>query len=261
MLNGFQNVTDKGAIEAFLRGDVSLQVYGIGDLDDFFWPYTAWHGWYEGGELRSLFLVYSGTGLPVLLALEERERAAAAALLKTLLPRRFYCHVSPYLGVELPARASVEPHGRHTKMSLAAPERLKAAILPGYPTRPMRVEDLPMIMELYERAYPGNWFDNRMLETGKYHGAFLDSRLVAIAGVHVYSKKYGVAALGNITTHPELRGKGLGASITATVCEDLLRDVKFIGLNVLADNAAAIRCYEKIGFKVDSTYDEFMVTR
>jgi predicted GNAT family acetyltransferase len=125
----------------------------------------------------------------------------------------------------------------------------------------MSAEDLPMIMDLYARAYPGNWFDKRMLATGKYHGAFLGSRLAAIAGVHVYSKKYGVAALGNITTDRELRGKGLGASITAAVCEDLLKDVAFIGLNVRADNTAAIRCYEKIGFKLDSYYDEFMVTR
>ena len=264
MKNGLQSVIDKGEIERFLLGDAGLHVYSIGDLDDFFWPYTAWHGWYERGELRSLFLVYSGTDLPVLLALEERDRGAAAALLKELLPRlpkRFYSHVSPYLGGVLAGCASVEPHGLHAKMSLRSPERLKAAILPGYPARAMRVEDLPAIMELYARAYPDNWFDKRMLATGKYHGAFLDSRLVAIAGIHVYSEKYGVAALGNITTDPEFRGKGLGASITATVCEDILKDVSFIGLNVLADNAAAIRCYEKIGFKVDSTYDEFMVTR
>ena len=54
MNKGLQTVTDKAAIEAFLRRDVSLHAYSIGDLDDFFWPYTSWYGWYERGELCSL---------------------------------------------------------------------------------------------------------------------------------------------------------------------------------------------------------------
>lgn len=261
---GLHIVTDKAVIEAFLRRDMSLYAYSLGDLDDFFWPYTAWYGWYGRGKLLSLFLLYRGTGLsPVLLALEERERAAAAALLGELLPRlpqRFYSHASPYLGPALAGRASVESHGLYSKMSLVAGDRLGAGILPEYPARPVLAEDLPAIMELYGLAYPANWFDRRMLETGKYQGAFCGSRLIAIAGVHVYSKRYGIATLGNITTHPDFRGKGLGASITATVCEDLLKDVGFIGLNVKADNRAAIRCYEKIGFKAGSNFEEFMVT-
>jgi hypothetical protein len=34
---------DKGEIEAFLRRDVSLHIYEIGDLDDVFWPHTTWY--------------------------------------------------------------------------------------------------------------------------------------------------------------------------------------------------------------------------
>jgi RimJ/RimL family protein N-acetyltransferase len=262
--DGLRTITDKDVIEPFLRGDTALHVYSIGDLDDFFWPCTTWYGWHERGKLAALFLMYRGTGLPVLLALEERLPEASRALLKALLPllpRNFYAHLSPYLAGAFAGSASLETHGRHLKMSLAVAVRLKAGILSSYPTRSLLSEDLPGIMDLYAQSYPGNWFDRKMLETGKYHGAFLGSRLIAIAGVHVYSKKYRVAALGNITTHPEFRGKGLGASITATVCEDLLKDVDLIGLNVLADNKAAIRCYERIGFEVSSVYDEFAVTK
>jgi predicted GNAT family acetyltransferase len=60
-----------------------------------------------------------------------------------------------------------------------------------------------------------------MLETGQYLGAFEGGAIVAVAGVHVYSERYGGAALGNVTTHPRHRGRGLGAAVTAALCKSL----------------------------------------
>jgi predicted GNAT family acetyltransferase len=77
--------------------------------------------------------------------------------------------------------------------------------------------------------------------------------------VHVYSAEYRVAALGNITTHPDHRGRGLATAVTAGCCKHLLESVELIGLNVRADNAAAIRAYEKIGFEVRAVYHEWMM--
>ena len=54
-----------------------------------------------------------------------------------------------------------------------------------------------------------------MLETGKYFGIRREGILVSVAGIHVYSPEYDVAALGNITTHPDFRGQGLGRKVTA----------------------------------------------
>jgi ribosomal protein S18 acetylase RimI-like enzyme len=79
--------------------------------------------------------------------------------------------------------------------------------------------------------------------------------------VHVYSIRYKVAALGNITTHPDYRGRGYGRMVTGRVCKSLLGDeIDHIGLNVKADNAGAIRCYEKLGFEVVGSFREFNVT-
>ncbi len=61
--------------------------------------------------------------------------------------------------------------------------------------------DLPALQTLYAAAYPGNWFDSRMLGTGQYVGIWQGDRLMAVAGIHVYSPSYKIAALGNITTH------------------------------------------------------------
>ena len=79
--------------------------------------------------------------------------------------------------------------------------------------------------------------------------------------MHVYSAAYRVAALGNIATAPARRRRGLGRVVTAAVCQSLLASVDVIGLNVLADNAAARRCYEGLGFTDVCEYDEVLLER
>lgn len=73
-----------------------------------------------------------------------------------------------------------------------------------------------------------------------------------------YSPTYRVAALGNITTDPDFRGRGYASPVVAALCRDLLRTVEHIGLNVKADNLAAIRCYRALGFDRCSQYGEYM---
>src|SRR5947208_10651053 len=97
-----------------------------------------------------------------------------------------------------------------------------------------------------------------MLETGFYFGIHRGDVLMSVAGVHVFSQRYKVAALGNIATHPDARGQGLATTTTARLCQELLRaGIEHIGLNVRADNRGAIACYEKIGFERVAGYGEY----
>ncbi|MFO0757882.1 MAG: GNAT family N-acetyltransferase [Byssovorax sp.] len=252
---------DKPAIEAFLRRDPALHLYALGDLDDFFFPHTSFHALREDGALRALFLVYRGLPPPVLLALEEHDPEAAEALLPAVvatLPRPFYVHVSPALRAPMERLVALDDHGRHLKMILSDREKLAALPPSPIPIRPLTEADLPAILDLYRRAYEGNWFDPRMLGTGQFCGAFLDGALAAIAGVHVCSERYRVAALGNIATDPRRRGEGLGTAVTAALCRRLFERVDHVGLNVKADNEAALRCYARVGFTVRAAYDEAM---
>lgn len=112
----------------------------------------------------------------------------------------------------------------------------------------------------YGQSYPGHWFDPRMLDTGQYFGIRDAGELVCAAGIHVHSPEYGMAALGNIATRPDRRrGRGLALRATARLCQSLLSEVNVVGLNVKADNRAAIACYEKLGFKAVAEYQELMV--
>jgi ribosomal protein S18 acetylase RimI-like enzyme len=85
--------------------------------------------------------------------------------------------------------------------------------------------------------------------------------LVSVAGVHVVSLHYRVAALGNITTRPALRGRGYARRVTAHLCQSLAQRVDHIGLNVKADNAAALACYRRLGFQTIGQYEEFDAKR
>jgi predicted GNAT family acetyltransferase len=117
--------------------------------------------------------------------------------------------------------------------------------------------DIDHLRALYEASYPGNWFEPRMLETGFYYGVRHDGALVSVAGIHVYSPRYKIGVLGNVTTHPAFRGQRLATSTCAKLCRELLKTVEHIGLNVKADNVSAIRTYERLGFEVVGEYGEF----
>lgn len=257
-----QIVKDKIRIESFLRRNTALHLYELGDLDDFFFSYTTWYAHESDGRIDSIAMMYRGTELPVLLALSDEPAGGVKELLREIskeLPDKFYCHLSPGLEVVFKGSFKLEPHGRHLKMVLSDPNMLKKADISDVVQ--LGVSDEKEISVFYDAAYPGNWFDVRMLKTGQYFGLRRKGHLVSVAGIHVYSPKYKVAALGNIATLPELRGHGLGTKVTAALCLNLLQTVDVIGLNVLADNAGAIKCYRKLGFKTCGEYGEFMAYR
>lgn len=250
---------DKKAIESFLRKNIYLHIYCIGDLDDFFWQNTQWYGLQENDEIQAIATLYTIPPFPTLLALSE-DKDTMQELLQSifhLLPGKFYTHLSPGLDEVFEKRFSVQSHGEHYKMGLNN-ESLICDIDCSQVTR-MGSDDLEDIQQLYQDSYPGNWFDPRMLETEQYFGIRVKNRLVSIAGIHVYSEQYKVAALGNIVTHPDYRGNGFGKCVTAKLCQSLLQNVEHIGLNVKADNEIAVAMYKKLGFEVIGTYYENMI--
>jgi len=252
---------DRDEIAEALERDALLHIYEIGDLDDLFWPFTTWYARREGAHIEEIALVYKHTDLPVLIALRREPVDGLVSLTRGIarfLPRRIYAHTRPGGTAALEASFAIEPHGAHLRMALQEPARLGEIDPMG--AVPLAKEDLPEVEEFYGASYPGNWFDPWMIETGAYFGIRRGGDLVCVAGVHVVSARGDVAALGNIATRPDQRGQGLAAAATAALCRHLTeeRGIGRIGLNVKADNAAAIACYAKLGFRTIATYDGSM---
>lgn len=249
---------DKSAILAFLRKSEELQIYSIGDLDDFYWPKTTWYSIIEGNIIESIALLYDGLNGPTLLLFYDADPGYSIELLRSIrsiLPKIFYAHLSPGLTSVFGEENIIKNYGLHFKMILkSTPLEIDDPNI-----RRMSVNDLPIIEDFYLKAYQGNWFDKRMLDTEKYFGYFAEGILAGISGIHVYSCKYKVAALGNIATLPEYRGRQIGFRLTSRLCNDLSKDIDLIGLNVKSDNEYAIRCYNKTGFEITGTYEECLI--
>ena len=260
------SIHDKQTIERFARRNPYLFLYELGDLDDFFWPYTVWYALEDEGDMREMALFYTDVEPPVLLAHTATSPETMRQLLMGLrraLPHRFFSHLDQH-GAQALRDAHLESQGVYLKMGLLDAAR---AVAPqrndGVTLRQLSARDLPAIETFYAMAYPHNWFVPRMLQTGCFFGA-TDSggALASVAGIHVFSPQFKVAALGNIATLPIHRGRGLAAAVTAALCTHLLaQGIVHIGLNVRADNAAAITCYENLGFARMAEYGEYMVAQ
>ena len=246
------------AIEAFLRRAPYLHAYELGDLD----PREAAHTtWLAGDPVRAVVLLYRGLTTPTLVGLvedgagrDEMRRVLAAHA--DQLPPRFYAHLTAGL-VDALAPADSVLLGHNWKMALtAAPPEL-----PGSAVVPLTPRDADDAVRFYAESYPGSYFEPVNLERGPYLAIRDRHGIAAIAGVHVYSPIMRVASLGNIATRPDARGHGHARRVTAALCARLRAEVDMIGLNVRADNAAAIACYRAVGFERLGEYGEWRLTR
>ncbi|MBK8981645.1 MAG: GNAT family N-acetyltransferase [Ignavibacteria bacterium] len=255
-------LSDKKVIESFFRKNTCLNIYPIGDLDEFFFKHTKWYALTEKtgeNKILEIAFLYTGTDLPVLLAVCDGDLKNMKELLKEIsaeLPDKIYAHLSPGLEIIFSNEYKAEDFGRHYKMCLVKNNFQEMSERDNI--RSLMSEDIEEIQKFYADAYPGNWFDMRMLETGKYFGYYSDGKLTGAAGIHVYSPEFKVAALGNITTHPFHRGKSICRKLTSVLCSDLFETTDHIGLNVHIDNKAAIECYIKTGFNITGEYHEYL---
>lgn len=251
---------DRDAIRELLLRDPYIHLYELGDLDPFFFPRTRWF------RLdAAVALLYSAPGTDVLLCFARAEEPARSLLraIEPVLPDAVHSHLSPGLFPALAPHYRARSEGASAKMSLRDPE----ALLAGSIARrdgivvPLGPSDLGELLSFYASAYPGNWFDPRMLETGRYYGLRDEEGLVAVAGVHVYSRAEGVGVLGNVATRPGRRGRGHGTRVTGELCRTLQAERLRIGLNVARDNLPAIRSYRSLGFVHEADYEERSLIR
>lgn len=250
-------IRDKTVILNFLSENPGLYLYLIGDLDDFFWPNTKWFAVTQNDSIKSIALLYSGE-TPTFLLFHEGDAVYSSFLIKSIkneLPETFNVHLSPGLINIFGGENILKNYGHNLRMVLT---KIPGPVSDNH-IRRLGLSDLEEMRSFYSISYQGNWFDSRMVETGKYFGYFIGNSLVGVSGIHVYSREYRVAALGNIATHPDFRGKKIACKLTVALCEDLRNDTDTIGLNVNSGNIPAIRCYENAGFEIYSSYDECLI--
>jgi len=247
---------DQALLRTFLRQDCITHAYQLGDLNPMFFKFSRWFAIESSpGTLDSVMLLYSGLRLPVVLTTGSDEGVAALfEATRDVLPERFHYHV----------------HKRHL-------DALRAVhTLPRSPRPMVRMalrrddfrddidtcevvsvghRDTASLIALY-RFYPDNFFDPYQMETGLYFGIRNEDQLVSIAGVHMVSPEDDVAAIGNLVTHPNHRGRGFATCCTARLLRDVFKRVSMAALSVRQDNEPAVRTFQRLGFETHHVYFE-----
>jgi ribosomal protein S18 acetylase RimI-like enzyme len=92
----------------------------------------------------------------------------------------------------------------------------------------------------------------QVLVASANHRRFLGTAVV------FYRKGSGVARLYSLATRPEARGKGVGSALIEAV-ENAARQrrCRALRLEVRSDNAAAIRLYERLGYRRTGRYARY----
>jgi GNAT superfamily N-acetyltransferase len=252
-------IDDPAAIRALLESDRRWAVYLLGDLDPKHFPHCHWHS--AAGEPPVLLLLYQAFSPAVLCTLGSPDRLAP--LLAEIDPAlRFYLHIRPEV-VPL-----LEPRYRLTELKsmwrmVLDPARFLAGDLSG--TVRLSEADVDALERLYADGHavgegPGFYYP-AMVTDGVFYGVYEGPDLVSVAGTHLVVPQEGIAAVGNIYTRRDRRGRGLAGRTTAAVVAELLRrGVPTIALNVVQTNAPAQRVYERLGFQVYCPFVEGLAT-
>lgn len=105
--------------------------------------------------------------------------------------------------------------------------------------------DVPEMLDLVARTAPGP-FAVRTIVLGSYLGIRRAGRLVAMAGERLHPP--GWTEISAVCTEPEHRGHGLATRLVRAVAAGIRGRGETPFLHAAADNHAAVRLYESLGF-------------
>ena len=117
----------------------------------------------------------------------------------------------------------------------------------AFDIQPLGEADAPDMLALATLTKPGP-FRSRTHEMGRFFGVREGGQLIAMAGERLYVP--GFHEISAVCTHPDHRGRGLGAALMRKVGARMLDEGDQPFLHTYASNATAIALYRKLGFEV-----------
>ncbi len=236
---------DVTAIRTILAADPAWSIYALGDLAPGFVERSEWFCPPDGAQ--ALALLFRGFDTPVLFAMGEAD-GVAAMLDEIGRESVVYLHVRPEIVPVLARRYQITELKEMCRMVLDW-ETHRPAACDGVVR--LSAADLGDLERLYadgrESGEAPDFFFPPMLDDGVFFGVREGRELVAAAGTHLVAPGEGVAAVGNVYTCRDRRGRGLAAKTTGAVVNELAGLT--VALNVSRKNETAIRVYERLGFK------------
>ena len=251
---------DIAAIRTALEIDRAWAAYPLGDLAPGFFEHCSWfQSPSDAGALAMLYRAFT----PSVLFTQGPADSLATILDEFSTDLSVYLHVRPEALPVVATRYRIVELRQMWRMVL---ERSVYGGASGRDVLRLSSASRSAVEQLYgdgdaagERP---DFFFPSMLDQGVFYGLWEAGQLVAIAGTHLVAPGEDVAAVGNVYTRRDRRGRGLAARVTGAVVEELLRmRIRTIVLNVNQGNGAAIGVYEKLGFRRHCGYCEGLAER
>lgn len=246
---------DRKLLRTFLEQDRLRAAYAVCDLDEKEFHKTKWGVAYERGEPIAVVLEYGGLTPQPLFVMGDAE-GVAAVLRDVIRPRIVYLAAD---------ESQLEAVGRHYRID-PGPQMVRMIVnrqmfRPIYgPVIRLDPADIVDLNRLYGLGFAG-WLPSDSIANGVYYGVRTAGRLVAAAGTHVISPEARMAAVGNVMTHHDFRGRGYAKAVTSAVTQELLRTCDDVVLNVRSDNPPALAAYRAIGYGEHNRFEERLAHR
>lgn len=246
---------DRDMLADFLGSDRLFAAYALCDLDDREFGRTRWGVALDQGRPVAVALEYLGSSPQPLFVMGEAA-GVTGVLREVIRPRTAYLAARSEL---LDAVAVAYRVAEGPPMVRMWVDRATFRPAPSDAVRlvPADVGDLN---RLYDFGL-GSWLPSEAVANGVYYGVRVNGHLVAAAGTHVISRAMGLAAVGNVLTHRDYRGRGYAKIVTGAVTQDLLRFCDQVVLNVRMDNTPALAAYRALGYQEHTRFEERLVTR
>jgi ribosomal protein S18 acetylase RimI-like enzyme len=243
------SLTDKTYIRALLNRDRVWGLYALGDLAPPMFAHTQWF-------TPDLTLVLRVHGTCILYAMGAG--SVREALDHVEWPVHLQVQEDTLAEIARHAVIAGTKHMWRMRWTGAPP-----APPPGETVTRLDASHVDQLLSLYadgnDSGEAPDFFFPAMMSDATFYGIFEDRALVAAAGTHLVSRDEGIAAIGNVYTRRDRRGRGYGRAATAAVLH-ALQGIETIGLNVRADNDGAITMYERLGFVRHCPFTEALTT-
>lgn len=244
---------DDGAILAVLDRDRIWAVYAICDLAPPYREHARYIGAYRGDAIEAVVLVYRLPDFAVMVPCGTASGARAILDRVEDLPDTVSIQARPADLAAVQTRYRCDDLVAMQRMVVSADDVRQSRAVPGVEIKRLEPQQVGELVAFYERL-PGRRPSAATLlaiiEHGIYYGAFDGTGLLAVAGTHAISDRFGVATVGGVFTDPRYRGRGLAQATTEAVVEALTqRGIAEIALNVRADNLPATTAYTRLGFR------------